>query len=57
MTREEYKKRYVKYLVEQSRIKQAEAEENFENGTFDENDLEIGDPEGAAADEISYWMD
>lgn len=55
MKREEFKERYVNYMIAQSKVSRNEAEANFEAGTYDQRDLDLADPEGAAADEISCW--
>lgn len=54
MTRDEYKEKYVNYLVANSGLNKEEAENNFEASDFGDYTYA---PEYAAADEMSYWAE
>jgi len=65
VTREEYKRRYIARMVEQSFVTHEEAEDIFECGhpttgmcaKDTEEALEMGEPEWSADMEMSYWED
>lgn len=60
MSKDEFKSRYVKRLVERGGLTQQEAEDNFaaaDDGKWWEeiSERESDSPEGYADDEMNYW--